>query len=231
MQNALIKGFSALGRRCPANPASQRVARLHSSPLPTVLPPTCRATPSKRIHPGRYHETHVPTLEDPPRAEPRLPGPNEDRRWPQGAVGTSREGPRPPRRLGPGQPIPTSRSRTANQAARLTGTGAFEAVFRHGSRREGRYVQIITAPASQSTGRVGFVVSAKTLPRAVDRNRLKRLLREFLRASRPDVTAFDLVIRLKRPATREVLADVAREAVALIREVIGNAPATARDGR
>jgi ribonuclease P protein component len=76
-----------------------------------------------------------------------------------------------------------------------------------------------------------LVVSAKTLPRAVDRNRLKRLLRELLRASRPDVIAFDLVIRLKRPATREVLADVAREAAALIREAIRNAPATARDAR
>jgi len=78
---------------------------------------------------------------------------------------------------------------------------------------------------------VGFVVSGKTLPRAVDRNRLRRLLREFLRATRPDLTAFDLVIRLKRPVTREALADVAQEATALIREAIRNAPAPARDAR
>ena len=215
----------------------QRVARFPESP-PLFVLPRCRATPSKRIHPG-HHETHVPTLEDPPRAEPRLPGPNEDRRRPQSAFGTSCEGPRSSRRLVPGRPIPTScprqretpRRRTANQATRLTGTGAFEAIFRHGTRREGRHVQIITAPASQGPGRVGFVVSGKTLPRAVDRNRLKRLLREFLRATRPEFAAFDLVIRLKRPVTREALADIAQEAAALIREATRNPPALARDAR
>lgn len=127
-----------------------------------------------------------------------------------------------------GRPIPTPRSskpqtprrRTANQASRLTGTGAFEAIFRNGSRHEGRYVQIVTAPAAKRTGRVGFVVGRKVLARAVDRNRLKRVLREFLRSSRPDVGTFDLVIRLKRPVTREALPEVAHEAAALIRKAI-----------
>lgn len=135
----------------------------------------------------------------------------------------------------PGRTIPAPRSpkpqtpsrRTANQAARLTGTGAFEAIFRKGSRHEGRYVQIVTAPASERFGRVGFVVGRKVLARAVDRNRLKRVLREFLRSSRPDIGAFDLVIRVKRPVTRDALPDVAHEAAALIREAI-RSPATAK---
>ncbi len=92
-------------------------------------------------------------------------------------------------------------------------------------------MQIVSAPASQRPGRVGFVVGRKALSRAVDRNRLKRMLREFLRASRPDLVAFDLVIRLKRPVTREALPEVAREAVALIRETVRKASATARELR
>lgn len=92
-------------------------------------------------------------------------------------------------------------------------------------------MQIVSAPANHRSGRVGFVVGRKVLPRAVDRNRLKRLLREFLRASRRDVGAFDLVIRLKRPVTAQALPEVAREAATLIREAIQIAPATARDAR
>lgn len=123
------------------------------------------------------------------------------------------------------------RQRTANQAARLSGAGAFEAIFRHGSRREGQYVQVVYAPArspasapSASAGRVGFVIGRKVLPRAVDRNRLKRMLREFLRASRPAVGAFDLVIRLKRPVATTLLTQVVREAGALMRDVIATGP-------
>ena len=112
------------------------------------------------------------------------------------------------------------RPRTANQAARLSGPAAFEGLFRDGSRLEGRYVQIVSAPARTPPGRVGFVVGRKVLPRAVDRNRLKRVLREFLRLVSKDVAAFDLVIRLKRPVTAEGIADAAREAESLIRKAV-----------
>jgi ribonuclease P protein component len=92
-------------------------------------------------------------------------------------------------------------------------------------------VQIISAPANQRPGRVGFVVGRKVLPRAVDRNRLKRLLREFLRASRREVRAFDLVVRLKRPVTAQTLSEVAREAAALIREATYRTSATPQEPR
>ena len=88
-------------------------------------------------------------------------------------------------------------------------------------------MQIVVAPAAAGPGRVGFVVGRRALPRAVDRNRLKRVLREFLRTERPALAAFDLVIRLKRPVTREMLVSVADEAVALIRPLLGRPDATA----
>ena len=76
------------------------------------------------------------------------------------------------------------------------------------------------APAAPLPGRTGFVVGRKSLRRAVDRNRLKRVLREFLRASRAELAPFDLVIRLKHRATRDTVAEVADEAIALIRQAI-----------
>jgi ribonuclease P protein component len=121
---------------------------------------------------------------------------------------------------------PGPRPRSANQAARLSGPAAFQAVFRFGSRIEGRHVQIVSAPAAGACGRVGFVVGRKVLARAVDRNRFKRLLREFLRSASSDIEPFDLVIRLKRPLTRDGIDEAAREAAALIRRaVLSRSPA------
>jgi len=89
-------------------------------------------------------------------------------------------------------------------------------------------VQIVYAPAPPSrppgSGRAGFVIGRKALPRAVDRNRLKRMLRESLRASRPAVRAFDLVLRLRNPVATTLLSQVAREADALIRDIVAGRP-------
>jgi ribonuclease P protein component len=81
---------------------------------------------------------------------------------------------------------------------RLRGTGAFEAVFRTGARHDAHFLQLIAAPAAQSPGRVGYVIGRKMMRRAVDRNRLRRRLRESVRAQRPAVQAFDIILRVTR---------------------------------
>jgi ribonuclease P protein component len=120
----------------------------------------------------------------------------------------------------------------AGAGTRLTGAGAFEALFRHGTRREGRYVQLVFAPASHPsadpTGRHGFVVGRKVLRRAVDRNRFKRVVRERLRARRGEAARYDLVIRLKHPVKREALQEAASEALRLIDRLLDEAPAAPR---
>ena len=81
-------------------------------------------------------------------------------------------------------------------------------------------MQIVIAPAAKLPGRTGFVVGRKSLRCAVDRNRLKRVLREVLRAARPELAPFDLVIRLKHRATRDTIGEAADEAITLIRQAI-----------
>jgi ribonuclease P protein component len=107
----------------------------------------------------------------------------------------------------------------AERVYRLTGIGAFEAVFRVGRRHEGRWVQLIAAPAAAAPGRTGFVVGRKLVKHAVDRNRFKRRVREHLRQSRPGIVEVDLIVRVKRPLASNEIDAAAAEAGALIARI------------
>jgi len=104
----------------------------------------------------------------------------------------------------------------SGQAHRLTGAGAYDAVFRRGQRSEGQYVQLIAAPATAEVGRAGYVIARKTLPRAVDRNFVRRRFRESVRAQRPALDRFDVILRLKRAADRSEQRAAAHEATLLL---------------
>lgn len=109
---------------------------------------------------------------------------------------------------------------------RLTGTGVFATLFRVGSRREGVWLQVVAAPARARPGRVGFVIARKTLRSAVERNRVRRVLRVAVHAARPGAEAFDMILRLKRGCRRDEVRAVAAEARALLSTL---AAAEARD--
>ena len=98
---------------------------------------------------------------------------------------------------------------------RLRGAAVFAAVFRRGQRFEGERLQLVAVPAN-GEGRVGYVIGKKLLARAVDRNRLKRMLREAIRARRPAVNAFDVIVRLRRPCGSRDLAEAVADASALL---------------
>ena len=72
------------------------------------------------------------------------------------------------------------------------------------------------APAERDPGRAGLAVSRRSLRRAVDRNRWKRKVREALRASRPALEAFDVIVRLKRPAIGPEVDEAAAEAAGML---------------
>jgi ribonuclease P protein component len=98
----------------------------------------------------------------------------------------------------------------------LTGAGAFDALFSAGRRRDGHYLQLIAAPAARSPGRIGFVIPKKVLPLAVDRNRVRRILRAAAQASRPGILEFDVILRLKRACARVEFAALAVDAGRLL---------------
>ena len=96
-------------------------------------------------------------------------------------------------------------------------------MFREGRRSEGRHVQLVAAAAAQTPGRIGYVIGRKTLPRAVDRNRLRRRLRETVRAMRPALSGYDVILRVKKVANRTELDAAVVEAAGLLATLVARA--------
>jgi ribonuclease P protein component len=159
------------------------------------------------------HETHIPTLGRQAQAHPRLSRPDEKRRRAQGAFGAPGEGPRAAYAL-----IATRLVAMGGAVRRcpLTGAGAFDSIFRHGLRRDGEYVQLISVKAARACGRTGFVIGRKALPLAVDRNRIRRMLRVAVRRAGPAIAGHDVILRLKRGAPRTEFPRIVAEAEQLL---------------
>jgi len=98
----------------------------------------------------------------------------------------------------------------------LSGAAAFESVFRNGLRRDGDYVQLIALQTDRRCSRTGFVIGRKALPLAVDRNRVRRMLRVVLRQAEPSLAGLDVVVRLKRRAARGEFPLIVAEAKRLL---------------
>jgi ribonuclease P protein component len=74
----------------------------------------------------------------------------------------------------------------------------------------------VSAPAQRRTGRAGFVIGRKVLPLAVDRNRLRRLLRVAIDRARPAIDGHDVILRLTRRCRRDEIDAIAAEGARLL---------------
>ena len=93
-------------------------------------------------------------------------------------------------------------------AYRLRKTDEYSSVFAFKRAIKGRYLIVHYRPNALSTARLGVVVAKKLARRAVQRNLVKRIVREGFRRQRAHLPCLDLVIRLNRP-----LADATRTSV------------------
>jgi ribonuclease P protein component len=71
---------------------------------------------------------------------------------------------------------------------------------------------------------VGYVIGRRSIPLAVDRNRLRRRLREVVRAARPALCEFDVIVRVRASVPRGEIQDAVAEAAALMRRLTGVTP-------
>ncbi|MDE3137326.1 MAG: ribonuclease P protein component [Acidobacteriota bacterium] len=99
----------------------------------------------------------------------------------------------------------------------------FEAVYRSGKRRAGPLFVVFCRPNGLGETRFGSSVGWRLGP-AVERNRIRRRVREIVRLHRQEIAAgWDIVIQPRRPAARAPFASLEKELVELIRSLTGSA--------
>ena len=83
---------------------------------------------------------------------------------------------------------------------RLTRARDYGRVFANNFRCGDRYFTILARQRDdRDSARLGLAVAKKQIRRAVDRNRLKRLIRESFRRERANLPPVDLVVMVRRP--------------------------------
>jgi ribonuclease P protein component len=94
-----------------------------------------------------------------------------------------------------------------------------------GRARTQRYFTLYVRPNGEPLARIGIITSKRVAPRAVDRNRMKRLVRETFRSMRQRLQGVDIVVQLRRCPPRSSTA-AARTEVARLLEECAVPPAT-----
>lgn len=86
------------------------------------------------------------------------------------------------------------------KACRILVSTDYTAVLRSGKKNNDSLFSVITAPNQLTHARLGITVSRKVSPRAVQRNRIKRQVRESFRQHRLTLCGVDLVVIARPPA-------------------------------
>ena len=84
----------------------------------------------------------------------------------------------------------------------------FDLVFKKGNAVKGNFFFVKYLNRTDLVSRVGFMVPAKIIHRAVDRNKVRRLLSEMVQAKIRDFKrGYDVVVMVKAPGTEDGFRD------------------------
>lgn len=84
--------------------------------------------------------------------------------------------------------------------ARLLRPAEYRRVFGKACRVSDDAFTMLARHAEGDTARLGMAISKRNVPRAVDRNRIKRIGRESFRHQRPGLPVFDVILLARPPA-------------------------------
>jgi len=150
------------------------------------------------IQSGRINEAHFPAFRSSPQAHARLSCPHADSRRQGGNSRSSCE------RAGTSGRL--RRAERYRKAQRLAGTAIDRLLASTRARRTGA-ISVQVGPNGLAYPRLGLIVPKRVLARAVDRNRAKRILRDWFRRNQVRLGGKDLLVRLGvRPEDLRTLA-------------------------
>ncbi len=84
--------------------------------------------------------------------------------------------------------------------ARLKTPADYKRVFAHPVKASDKYFTLLAIRNPLDHPRLGLAIAKKTIKRAVDRNKLKRMARENFRLQQHTLTALDIVVLARKDA-------------------------------
>ncbi len=139
------------------------------------------------------HEAHLPTVQDASRAASRVSRAQQDAGWTRGFAQPARARPPSPRAV---TVVAAAQKRFALTAARrLRQKAQFERLLRQGERRVLEGYTFFVERRAAGKPRLGILISRKHAPAAVERNRIKRCIREAFRLEQENLGPLDLLVR------------------------------------
>lgn len=137
-------------------------------------------------------ETDLPAVGDTPQADPRISCAYAD---PWRTCGRARP---PCQRTRTVERLNAAGAATLPRSARLLRREQFTEALATRAAARRRYFTLFARPNGLPLARIGIIASKRVAPRAVDRNRAKRLVRETFRKLRHRLGGMDLVVELRR---------------------------------
>ena len=91
----------------------------------------------------------------------------------------------------------SARNEGYSRRHRFSARGSFGAVLRGSRKLRGRFAVIHVAPGRSGQSRLGVALTRRLVPLSVDRNRVKRLVRDAFRRHAAKRAGFDCVVALR----------------------------------
>ena len=99
---------------------------------------------------------------------------------------------------------------------RFAERGAYGPILKAGRKLRGRYAVLHVGKSHGGVARLGVALTRKMIPHAVERNRVRRLVREAFRRHVAKQLPVDCVVTLRQPISRTELGPLRTELVALL---------------